>query len=139
MTQGEDQGRDFADMIGVEVTDDEMIDGTPGQPGPGQSLKRASTTIDHDPGCVVLNPVACRRSIGIGHDGARPHCNEPHAASGHRPAGVVAEFDAYNLGNAGLFHGHAVNPVGSFDRHRVVRDDDELHILLELLKHGNEP
>src|SRR3982751_1835310 len=51
--------------------------------------------------------------------------------------GAAAHANAYQRRHAGLLHRHAVDRVGSFrSRARIVRDDDELRVVLESVEHA---
>ena len=45
----------------------------------------------------------------------------------------IAEPDGYQFGHPGLFHGHAEEGIGDAHRSLIVRDDEELSVLRQLL------
>ncbi len=81
VSQGEDQGGDLGDVVGVEMADDQVLELAPGQRGTREALKRAGTAIHHHPGPVLLDPVTGRGPVGVGDHRPCPHRDESHQAT----------------------------------------------------------
>ncbi len=74
-------------MIGVEVGDDDVVGGAPGELATRQALKGARPAIDDDAGVAVFDPMASRRAAGVGHHGARSNRHQAHGEVRPRPRG----------------------------------------------------